>query len=211
MDEPERLIRLFLAVETTPQVRNRLVTLQHSIGLLKDSNVFRWIGAENFHITLHFLGDAPEAAVPQISDAITRACSKTQQFQLTASGVGFFPDNRKPRVLWAGITDGSGWLGRLYKSLSEELFDCCKVWKVPLRTNQGYHPHVTLAYVRRSAGREQMKQAVAQVLEMQTDAPTAFVARNVVLVHSTLTKSGSVYRVLSRAAFGGSGRESGDG
>ena len=211
MVEPDRLFRLFLAVETPPQIRNRLVMLQHSIGRLEHSNVFRWIGEENFHITLHFLGNAAGAAIPQITDAISRACSRTQPFQLTTSGLGFFPDNRRPRVLWSGVTDASGLFGRLYRTLSEELADCCKVWNLPLRTSQHFHPHVTLAYVRNNAARDQVKHAVAQVLGMPTEDSSAFVARDVVLVHSTLTKSGSVYRVLGRDEFDGSGRQSGDG
>jgi 2'-5' RNA ligase len=57
----------------------------------------RWTPAENWHVTLAFLGDVNEAAVPAITSAF-----HTVQGQLSLAA---FSNPRRPRVLWVGGQD----------------------------------------------------------------------------------------------------------
>jgi 2'-5' RNA ligase len=67
----------------------------------------RWTPAENWHVTLAFLGDVDDAAVPAITASFRSIENRSvaqplAQFSLHLSTVGAFPNPRRPRVLWVG-------------------------------------------------------------------------------------------------------------
>jgi 2'-5' RNA ligase len=67
----------------------------------------RWTPAENWHVTLAFLGDVNEAAVPAITSAFHTVQGQLSlaAFSLQLSSIGAFPNPRRPRVLWVGGQD----------------------------------------------------------------------------------------------------------
>jgi 2'-5' RNA ligase len=64
----------------------------------------RWTPAENWHVTLAFLGDVDDAAVPAIASAFCSVLGRASlaPFPLHLSTIGAFPSPRRPRVLWVG-------------------------------------------------------------------------------------------------------------
>ena len=64
----------------------------------------RWVPPQNLHLTLKFLGNVEEAQVASIRAALRNALSDTGGFRVAATGLGVFPDARRPRVLWVGLT-----------------------------------------------------------------------------------------------------------
>jgi 2'-5' RNA ligase len=64
----------------------------------------RWTPAENWHVTLAFLGDVDAAAAPSIASAFNAIVGRTllAPFSLHLSTIGAFPTSRRPRVLWVG-------------------------------------------------------------------------------------------------------------
>jgi len=68
-----------------------------------------WVKAENFHITLRFLGDLDDVQRHALDRRVADAFGKCQAAGLRLADVGAFPDARRPRVLWAGaeILDGA--------------------------------------------------------------------------------------------------------
>ena len=64
-------MRLFFAVEIPEEVR---ATLRRGIGELKrDLPPARWVRAEGIHVTLKFLGELGESAVPPLEAATSAA------------------------------------------------------------------------------------------------------------------------------------------
>jgi 2'-5' RNA ligase len=65
-------------------------------------------------------------------------------FALVVSGVGAFPNMRRPKILWAGVTEGQNELKRLYGRLEERLLElgCYR------QEERGYSPHLTLGRIR---------------------------------------------------------------
>lgn len=63
--------RLFVAVDLPDAVRARLVeqtrALRTALRAARIEDAFRWVAAENLHVTLRFLGDVDDAAVPTSS------------------------------------------------------------------------------------------------------------------------------------------------
>jgi 2'-5' RNA ligase len=103
----------------------------------------RWTFSSSPHLTLQFLGETVSerrAAAEECLSAVG-----VPPFEAVLEGLGTFPDWRKPRVLWAGVSRGAEKLSSLAGSLNEEL----KIRHFSVEDRR-YTPHVTLARFRNS-------------------------------------------------------------
>lgn len=143
--------RLFFAVELAPEVR--AATEDLSARLQKAAQFTRarisWVPADNFHITLFFLGDIPEYKGLELKELLPDAVAGIDPFPLDVRHVGTFPkDQRKPpRVLWLGVHQPSEMLHRLRKGCASIILRA----GLPL-PDQDFSPHLTLARFRSTAG-----------------------------------------------------------
>jgi len=90
-------MRLFVALAVSDEIRRNISSFIRELGIA-DSQV-RWLGPQNFHITLKFIGRVP----PENLSAIGGALAKVQierPVQMEFHGLGFFPNTRKPA--WPG-------------------------------------------------------------------------------------------------------------
>ena len=100
----ERL-RLFVAIPVPEPVRDAIAIAQRELQSFVPRLAIAWTRPEQFHLTLRFLGGVPAACLGDLKAAIGAVCADACALQLRASGIGFFPDARSPRVIWAGIQD----------------------------------------------------------------------------------------------------------
>lgn len=166
-------MRLFTGIELTDGVRAQLVRTQAE---LKAQGVrARWTNPATAHLTVHFLGERPEAEVPALVAALERACAGVAPLELAIGGLGQF----RSGVLWLGV---AGDLGPLERA-------CRVALGLP---EERYRPHVTLA--RGLEGRLPAAEAAAAVQRMAVPALT--------LYHSQLLPAGAVHHVLARFPLG---------
>ena len=124
--------RLFIALTLPPAVREVLAALAQPLPGVN------WTRPEQLHVTLRFLGDVP---VEQIEPMMGRLAKvQVAPFILPVEGVGTFPPNRPPRVLWIGTGSGHPRLFQLRQRIDDALL--ASGLQVDVRT---FHPHVTLA------------------------------------------------------------------
>jgi RNA 2',3'-cyclic 3'-phosphodiesterase len=198
------LIRTFIAVDIREDVRRRLAEgvsrLRRHLESPQDADAvdcdgstgsksngrrdprFRWARPEGWHVTLKFLGEIPTSDVAVVCDTARVVSERTPAFEVGLRGWGFFPSERRPRILWAGIQTGCEELVRLAADLDQSLgyagFE---------RDNKPYRPHVTIARTSKSVtGSGSAMQAV-------TLDCGSFVADGIVIIQSTLQRGGSVY------------------
>lgn len=88
-------MRLFVALDLPPMLRMRLV------GLCGGIPGARWVQAENFHLTLRFIGEVAAWQAREIDDAL--AAVRAPGFTLALAGVGTFERAGKPHTLWVGV------------------------------------------------------------------------------------------------------------
>ena len=93
-------MRLFVALEIPATVRDNLATLIKELRNAEPKA--RWVRAENLHVTLKFLGETPSEKLEDIQNALSAVHSE-QPVELDFRGLGFFPNEIRPRVLWAGM------------------------------------------------------------------------------------------------------------
>lgn len=95
------MIRVFIAVRIDPTVAQKISEVQEQLrGRLAG---IRWVGRENLHFTVKFLGPVEEARSAQIAEALGEALRLFPRFSILARGIGVFPDIRRARVLWVGL------------------------------------------------------------------------------------------------------------
>jgi RNA 2',3'-cyclic 3'-phosphodiesterase len=93
-------VRLFVALEIPEETRHALADL---IDRLKDiTRSARWVRPEGIHVTLKFIGEAPPEKLPAIKEALAQV-RNSAPVEARFRGCGFFPNERRPRVLWIGV------------------------------------------------------------------------------------------------------------
>ena len=190
------MIRTFIAVETSPEVRAAAAGLTDRLRRGWRASEVRWVPPENLHLTLRFLGETAESGVAPLTAALDGVTAGTPPCQLTLGPLGAFPDVRRPRVLWLGLKGaGTAALRSLQRRIEERLTGLG--WE---REGRPFSPHLTLGRVRpgRAAGPgEGWTRAAVPELAFRVD--------EVVLMRSDLRPDGARYSVLHRSPLGGAG------
>ncbi len=186
-------MRLFIALELTQAALDAAAVAAQRLRaeLGETAASVRWTPAEQLHLTLRFLGETDPSRVDTVSAAIAAAALERSPLALRLDGFGLF-GNRQPRVIWLGLggdLDGLRELGgRLNAELSERRFPT---------ERRRLHPHLTLGRVRRSATRED-REALTRVVARSPTLDLETQGQALVLIHSTLTQTGAIYRSLER-------------
>ena len=103
-----------------------------------------WTKPDQLHVTLRFLGDVPDDGIEPIMDRL--ATVHVAPFILPLEGIGTFPPNRPPRVVWIGVGSGHPRLFQLRQRVDDALL--ASGLQLDVRT---FHAHVTLARVTENA------------------------------------------------------------
>ncbi len=188
--------RLFVALEPPEPVRRRLAALQAKLrrAAARAADEIRWVPAENVHLTLQFLGAVPEERVKDVEAALRDAASSSRTLALEVKGAGGFPNARRPRVLWAGVTGDVAALGAFVQDLGRRL--------APLGfapEERAFSPHLTLGRARDTRGAPGLAGALADASDSD-GAPWRAV--EVVLFESHLSPKGPRYEAIARAHLG---------
>ena len=135
------MVRLFVALEIPAAVRDNLAALINALRAADASsskNKARWVRPENLHVTLKFIGNVDAGKMDPIREALAEVCSSSS-VELHFRGLGFFPNEKRPRVLWAGI-EASPNLAPLAASVDARL----EKLGIPRETRE-FSPHLTIA------------------------------------------------------------------
>lgn len=139
--------RLFIGVQISPIFQADLKQVYLKLKQKADSRDYniRWSPEANWHITLQFLGNADDTAVSKIIEALDQVANNFRSFKVRASGIGGYPEERKARVIYAGVARTQELLN-LQSSIEQAT--------TPLgfaAEDREYSPHITLGRLR-SAG-----------------------------------------------------------
>jgi 2'-5' RNA ligase len=171
--------RLFVAIRPPRLVREQLLALMGGVAGV------RWQSDDQLHITLRFIGEVDRHTGSDIAAALSSV--RHPPFEISLSGIGTFGRRGQPGALWAGLAPLEP-LRALYKKVDQA---CVRAGLPP--EGRAFHPHITLARLKRESG------SVADVLETcggLTSAP--FPVESFALFESTLTPEGAVYTIAER-------------
>src|SRR4051812_17758860 len=191
-------MRLFIALDIPDAIRARLAAYITQLEKLVPN--VKWVRPEFLHVTLKFIGEFPEARLPELKRALGTVGG--QPFQLTFRNAGFFTP-RSPRIFWSGIEAGYE-----LKALVSAI-DAATATLGVEKEARDYTPHLTLA--RTGSGRPQgaasdrhkpvMYELKARVEAMPPPDFGTMTAQDFFLYQSKTAPTGAVYTKLERYAL----------
>lgn len=179
------LVRTFIAIEIeNKETLHKLIEIREQ--LVSTGADVKPVEDENIHLTLRFIGEIPIGLVKILCNDLSSI--KYNKFRMMIKGIGAFPSLNKPRVVWAGITEGGDRLGELHRHVETII----KRLGLP-PDREEFIPHITLLRVK--SGRN-IDKLVRVVITLQDhDFGYSDVTR-LFLKKSTLTPSGPIYSNL---------------
>ncbi len=188
---PERL-RAFVAIRLSIESEETIASLIAELRALGGN--LSWTARTKLHLTLRFLGGAAGAEMIRALDpALAQIASIVQPFELRASGVGAFPNMRRPRVVWIGTAAEpvSTIAGQI-----EAAAQACGFSPEP----RPYSPHLTIGRVRDLRGWTAVRERLEGAVERDFGVSTI---EAIALYRSHLGRDGAAYEELARYRLGG--------
>jgi len=182
-------VRLFVALEIPPAVRESLGEFLAVLRAL--SSQPRWVRTDNLHITLKFIGEVQPEKLGDIRVALS-AVPFDRSVTLDFRGVGFFPNEKRPRVFWAGV-EASANLARLAGDTDRAL----ERLGVPPEKRL-FSPHLTLARFEPPGLPEKLRAAIQENARREFGSVAA---REFHLIESKLKPGGAEYTTLETFPF----------
>ena len=182
-------MRLFVAIEIPSEIRFALAALVNELRPLAPAA--RWVRAENLHVTLKFLGETDEAQLAQVRAALV-AIRSAQAVKLDFRGLGFFPNEKRPRVFWAGM-EASPNVAPLAGGIDQAM----QRLGFP-KEERAFTPHLTLARFNPPGIPTKLQAAVEQNQSREFGSLTA---AEFYLIESKLKPTGAEYTTLQSLPF----------
>ena len=182
-------MRLFVALDLREDVRQAIREL---IARLKPaSRNARWVRPDGMHVTLKFIGSVDPGGLEPIRSALAKVRSG-RPVDIRFRGIGFFPNDRRPRVIWCGM-EASANLAPLAADIERGL--------EPLGIapeSRDFVPHLTLARFNPPGRADELVRAARelQTLELGSACETQFH-----LFESVLRPAGADYKKLASYSF----------
>ncbi len=185
-------LRCFIAVEFPGPLKE---VVARTMDVLKKFGAdVRWVPTENVHLTLKFLGETEESMVVRISDALSERLSSYSPFYINISGVGCFPDIRRPRIIWVGIEESPA-----LKGLAGDVESALVDLGYPA-DERAFSPHLTIGRVRSLKGIRGMMKDLEKLAAYSFGSMEI---KKVSLMKSELRPAGAEYGSLAEIHFSG--------
>lgn len=182
------MIRSFIAIDLPEATRQGLAAVQEQ---LKQSRArVRWVKVSSIHLTLKFLGNIHPDQVNDIAETAALVFRNEHPLTLYAEGLGAFPSQRKPRVIWVGLQGQVERLGRIQARLEKVL--------QPLGfapEKRPFRPHLTIGRVK---DRRELQSLVDAMTTLDMEPCNSFDADEIILYKSDLRPTGAIYTKLHR-------------
>lgn len=186
-------MRLFVALDLPEEVRHEFREL--IARLKKECPAARWVRPEGIHVTLKFIGEREDIDMGSIREALAPVRSE-QAVEMEFRGLGFFPDARRPRVVWCGVEASAN-----LAALAGEVAGALEALGIERETRE-YTPHLTLARLepgKISAG--EMRKLVLAAESLEGESFGTARAGEFYLFESILKPAGAEYRKLQAFPF----------
>jgi 2'-5' RNA ligase len=179
--------RLFLAVDideaTRVEIARISASMREQIGTRARAT---WVKPDRMHLTLLFFESAGADLERRVCASVAESIPEPP-FELSFEGLGFFPENGAPRVLWLGVRDGLAEIGRLHQILTGRDLGPAG------RAGQRFMPHLTLARFR-----QRLSRGIVDLRGISASAGPSRIDR-VTLYESRLSPTGPTYFRVAEA------------
>jgi len=179
--------RAFLALELDEPMRARLAEALPR--LQREVAGVRWLAPDAIHLTLRFLGPSTPEALDRLSAGVELAARACGPGEARVEGVGFFPPQGPPHVIWLGLV--------LPPPVLQLQAECERAAVAAgfAPEDRAFHPHVTLG-----RWRDRVRRPAAPTLDLGATR-----LGPVILFKSDLRPQGALHTPLRTFPLGGLG------
>jgi 2'-5' RNA ligase len=182
-------VRLFIAIEIPEEIRKGLESFLAELRGIAPQ--VKWVRAANLHVTLKFLGHTDAAKLGKIEAAL-KSIRSSQPVTLEFRGLGFFPNEKRPRVFWAGMTSSAN-----LPALAADIDRATHKLGFPLE-DRAFTPHLTLARFDPPGLAPQLAAAIKQ---HASDSFGSLGTHEFHLIESKLKSTGAEYTTVQSFPF----------
>ncbi|MHA1903009.1 MAG: RNA 2',3'-cyclic phosphodiesterase [Candidatus Thorarchaeota archaeon] len=180
----EDVVRAFLSIDIVDDtLLERIASIQNQLD--RDAAKMKLVELENIHFTWRFFGDTSVSVLDGIREELMKLRFSTIDIQI--AGVGAFPNVRRPRVIWVGVTENAARLTEL-KLETDELLQ-----SLGYKTDKKFTPHATIARVRFIRDKKRLSDNIEA---LASERIGKMIVNGIRMTKSTLTPSGPVYETL---------------
>jgi 2'-5' RNA ligase len=188
-------VRIFIAIELPAELKKEITFVQQRLRPHFSRARVSWVKPDNIHLTLRFVGDVLSARIGEL----IRSCEEAKlkpAFGLHLHSIGFFPNARKPKVMWCGY-ENSEELNAVQRLVEDAV--------VKLRfppEEKAFVPHLTMARIKEIGSKPAAPFYVdmASVEKEIRNIPLSVrhTVHEVRLIKSVLSPKGSEYTILHK-------------
>jgi 2'-5' RNA ligase len=183
-------MRTFVAIPLPVECQAMLDQMQH--GLRACGAEVGWVAIPSIHLTLKFLGEIDPEVIPKLAEALEAASEPEHGFELRLHGLGCFPNQKSPRVIWCGIEGDTDALLSLHQRVESA---CSQFGFLP--EDRSFKAHLTLGRVK---GKRNL-QPLVDCIKIGSDLQHGFRVDHYNIFKSILRPQGAVYSVLKTVAL----------
>ena len=184
------VIRAFIAIELPEELQQQLdIVSAHLMSKMENLPV-RWVPAKNIHLTLKFLGDVSTSSLDVLTKLIESETGEYRTFEISVGGLGAFPNDKRPRVIWIGI-EAPPELLAVQRAIEIE------TGRLGYSSDQRpFTPHLTLGRVPRNANPQDVRGISKELMKESVGFLGAARVHEIHLFKSELRPSGAIYTKL---------------
>lgn len=148
----------------------------------------------NYHITVKFLGDCTDKIADKIEREFNSIPIRKEKIPFRLTGLGVFPDLKKPSVIWAGIKADE----RIFSTFQSDVekYFAALGFKDDAKN---FVPHLTLARIRND---EKLDSGLIKFIQENKNIEYGVSSLNrFVLFSSKLTPTGPIYNEIKTINF----------
>lgn len=169
----------FFALKLPDEIKGKL---KEYCGNLSSKLPFsRWVHHEDYHITLAFLGSAPQENLQKAAKLVADSIRNEKRFPLHICKLGVFGKQGAPRIFWCGTQQD-----KHLQELRSKVYSACQEAGFELETRP-FKPHITMA--RKWAGTHPFQESMLDDNSPFIDGLLEFKASEVVLYQTHLDKT----------------------
>ncbi|MCE2791494.1 MAG: RNA 2',3'-cyclic phosphodiesterase [Planctomycetota bacterium] len=181
-------IRTFIAADIPASIR--ACAEKQIVALQRAGADFRWVKPSNMHLTLRFLGNLLDREIPELCQVVTEAVRQMEPVVVDVRGLGAFPDERHPKVIWLGLGPDLAELQQLHRQIGEGL----KRMGFPPERGD-FRPHLTLGRIPVAT---ELDDPVADWIAAHAETPFgSFEIDQVIVYSSFLDREGPTYTPMA--------------
>ncbi|MBI5631931.1 MAG: RNA 2',3'-cyclic phosphodiesterase [Nitrospirae bacterium] len=185
------IIRSFIAIKLPEGIKRSITDLITRLKTLGTD--VTWVSAEKIHLTLKFLGNTDDSLLPKIKESMSKKLSHYNAFYIKIVGVGCFPSERRPRVLWVGIENSDA-----LKDMQKDIDSGVSEFGFALE-DRPFSPHLTIGRVRSQRG---IAELLRRFAEFRTTDFGIVEATSIYIMKSELKPAGAEHTSIAEIPIG---------